>query len=74
MTRDFRVVDANLTLQEFADKYLESSKDSIYFAASDGRYRGLVSTEALSLINRNFSIANRLILEVIYKHLENRPS
>ena len=54
MTRDFRVVDANLTLQEFADKYLENSKFSIYFAVSEGRYRGLVSLEAFPLIHRRF--------------------
>lgn len=54
MTGDFRVVDANLTLQEFADKYLENSQASIYFATREGRYRGLVSLDALPLIDRNF--------------------
>lgn len=54
MTRNFRVVDANLTLQEFADKYLENSQTSIYFATREGRYRGLVSLDALPLIDRNF--------------------
>ncbi len=54
MTRNFRVVDANLTLQEFADKYLENSQASIYFATREGRYRGLVSLDALPLIDRNF--------------------
>ncbi len=54
MKRDFRVVDAHLTLEEFANKYLENSQSSIYFAASDGRYRGLVSLDALPLIDRNF--------------------
>jgi Zn-dependent protease len=54
MTRDFRVVDANLTLQEFADKYLENSQFSIYFAVRNGRYRGLVSVDAFPLIDRQF--------------------
>lgn len=74
MTRNFRVVDANLTLQQFVDKYLENSYSSgvfssagetleapvsnktcsIYFAAGDGRYRGLVSIDALRFIERSF--------------------
>lgn len=54
MSKNFRVVDANLTLQEFADKYLENSQTSIYFATREGRYRGLVSLDALPLIDRNF--------------------
>ncbi|NES70104.1 MAG: site-2 protease family protein [Okeania sp. SIO2D1] len=55
MTRDFRVVDANLTLSQFADKYfLKSSKFSIYFAASQGRYLGLVSSDAIDFIERSY--------------------
>lgn len=41
MTRDFRVVDADQTLRSFADLYLlETTTPQLYFAASDGRYRG----------------------------------
>lgn len=55
MTRDFRVVDANLTLSQFSDKYfLKSSKFSIYFAASEGRYLGLVSSDAIDFIERSY--------------------
>ncbi|NET46727.1 site-2 protease family protein [Okeania sp. SIO2B3] len=55
MTRDFRVVDANLTLSQFSDKYfLKSSKFSIYFAASEGRYLGLVSSDAINFIERSY--------------------
>lgn len=54
MTRDFRVVDAEKTLREFADTYLlESSSSQVYFAASDGRYRGLVKVDDLRTIERS---------------------
>lgn len=54
MTREFRVVDADLTLRQFADEYLIAA-DSIpvYYASSQGRYRGLVSIEAIRLIERS---------------------
>ncbi|MGB3614960.1 MAG: site-2 protease family protein [Elainellaceae cyanobacterium] len=48
MTRDYRVVDARESLRQFADQYvLEESHPTAYFAASDGRYRGLISVEEL---------------------------
>ncbi|WP_341526703.1 site-2 protease family protein [Nostoc sp. UHCC 0302] len=54
MTRDFRVVDADQTLRSFADLYLlETAPLQVYFAASDGRYRGLVSIDDLRLIERS---------------------
>ncbi|MGD1808314.1 site-2 protease family protein [Dapis sp. BLCC M126] len=55
MTQNFRVVDANLTLSQFADKYLlKSSKISIYFAADMGRYLGLVYDDAIRYIQRSY--------------------
>ncbi len=54
MTREFRVVDADLTLREFADEYLIApDKIPVYFAASDGRYRGLVSVDTLRVVERS---------------------
>ena len=54
MTREFRVVDANLTLRQFADDYLlTATRAPVYFAASDGRYRGRVDAEALQTIERS---------------------
>lgn len=54
MAREFRVVDANLFLRQFADDYLLQEKHSpVYFAASDGRYRGLVSVDDLREIERS---------------------
>jgi Zn-dependent protease len=54
MTRDFRVVDADQTLRSFADSYLlETAPPQIYFAASDGRYRGMVSINDLRLTERS---------------------
>ncbi|KAM3112639.1 site-2 protease family protein [Phormidesmis sp. 146-33] len=54
MTREFRVVDANLKLRQFADDYLlETSRAPVYFAASDGRYRGLIAVDALQTVERS---------------------
>ncbi len=54
MTREFRVVDADQTLRSFADLYLlETAPSQVYFAASDGRYRGMVSIDDLRLTQRS---------------------
>ena len=54
MTREFRVVDANLTIREFADQYLIATDSiAIYFAASEGRYRGFISVDAIGTIERS---------------------
>jgi CBS domain-containing protein len=54
MTRNFRVVDANQTLREFADSYLlETTTPEVYFAAADGRYRGLVNINDLRTTRRS---------------------
>jgi Zn-dependent protease/predicted transcriptional regulator len=54
MTREFRVVEADMTLREFADKYLINEvKPTVYYAASDGRYRGLVAPERMQTIERS---------------------
>lgn len=51
---DFRVVDADQTLRSFADLYLlENTAPPVYFAASDGRYRGMVSIDDLRLVERS---------------------
>ena len=53
MMRDFRVVDAATSLRSFAEAYLlEDHHPPQYFAASEGRYRGLVSIEAIRTIER----------------------
>ncbi|MBD2362461.1 site-2 protease family protein [Anabaena minutissima FACHB-250] len=54
MTRNFRVIDADQTLRSFADAYLlETTVPEVYFAASDGRYRGMVTIEDLRLVERS---------------------
>ena len=54
MSRDFRVVDANSSLRSFADFYLlETGANQVYFAESDGRYRGMVSIDDLRLVERS---------------------
>lgn len=54
MTREFRVVDAKSTLRDFADSYvLAESHPESYFAASDGRYRGLIVIDDLRQVERS---------------------
>jgi len=54
MTRDFRIVDGNLSLREFADRYLlNEPKDCLYFASVDGRDRGLIQVEQIKQIDRS---------------------
>jgi len=44
-------VDADQTLRQFADLYLLETH-TVYFAASDGRYRGMVSIDQLRLVEK----------------------
>jgi CBS-domain-containing membrane protein len=55
MTRDFRIVDADMTLRRFADDFLlmqEKDAQPIYFAASNGRDRGMVNPDELRYVER----------------------
>lgn len=53
-SKDFRVIDADQTLRSFADSYLlQTTAPEIYFAASDGRYRGMVAIDDLRTIERS---------------------
>ncbi len=54
MTRDFRLVDADISLRDFADKFLlmeDKDANPIYVASSNGRDRGLVSAEQIRQID-----------------------
>jgi Zn-dependent protease/CBS domain-containing protein len=56
MNRQFRVVEADLNLTEFAQRYVDREDETgrpTYYAASDGRYRGLISAEGISDIERS---------------------
>lgn len=54
MTRDFRVVDAEQSLRDFTDiLLLENNPLQVYFADSDGRYRGLVNADQIRQIERS---------------------
>ncbi len=55
MTRDFRVVDAHMSLRQFAETYVLSDmqKPVPYYASADGRYRGLVPIEDLQIVERS---------------------
>jgi CBS domain-containing protein len=54
MTRDFRLVDAEISLREFADKFLlmeDKDANPIYIASSNGRDRGIISAGAIRNID-----------------------
>uniref|UniRef100_A0A832M5J5 Zinc metalloprotease n=1 Tax=Oscillatoriales cyanobacterium SpSt-402 TaxID=2282168 RepID=A0A832M5J5_9CYAN len=54
MTREFRVVDAGMSLRRFADDYLlGNARSEVYYASSDGRYRGMVNTDDLHYVERS---------------------
>jgi Zn-dependent protease/predicted transcriptional regulator len=54
LTRDFRVINAEQSIRAFADDYVLSQKHpAAIFAASDGRYRGLVDVNDLGMIERS---------------------
>jgi len=59
MTRDFRVVDANLTLGQFTQEYLLSDPGTPlpYYGASEGRYRGKLEISDLQK-NRSLWMGN----------------
>lgn len=54
MSREFRVVDADSTLREFADRYLlEVNPFPFYVAAANGRDLGLVSIDDIRFTERS---------------------
>jgi Zn-dependent protease/CBS domain-containing protein len=54
MTREFRVVDTETTLRQFADDYvLGNARPPLFFAASKGRYQGLVAINDLQEVERS---------------------
>lgn len=53
MNRNFRIVDANSTIRQFADMYILDDTPQVYFAAADGRDRGIVSIDDLRVIERS---------------------
>jgi Zn-dependent protease len=62
MTREFKVVDARMSLRDFVDNYLLnnawSNKGATpaslpYYAASEGRYRGAVRVEKIQSMERS---------------------
>ncbi|MEM0981518.1 MAG: site-2 protease family protein [Cyanobacteria bacterium P01_H01_bin.58] len=74
IARDFRVLDANMTLRQFADEYLlqQTTQAPVYFAASDGRYRGLVTIDDVREVER--SQWETLTLQDIARSLDTIPS
>ncbi|HAC64700.1 MAG TPA: site-2 protease family protein [Cyanothece sp. UBA12306] len=55
MTRNFRVINAHLTLSQFAQEYIIDDLNSslAYYGASEGRYRGLIRIKDLKSIEGN---------------------
>lgn len=55
MTRDFRIVDGEITIREFVDRYLLLEEKSPVFVANvNGRDRGIVQVEKVHSIDRSF--------------------
>jgi Zn-dependent protease len=55
MTREYRVIDAHLSLRDFAAEYIlaDLNQPMPYFAASKGRYRGMIQISDLQAIERS---------------------
>ena len=54
MSQGFRVLDANLTLQQFIDRYLlEAPYPELYFATSQGRYQGAIAVDNLKSLEQS---------------------
>lgn len=55
MTREFRVVEARLSLRQFAEEYVisQANASTTYYAASEGRYKGLILVKDLQSIERS---------------------
>jgi len=53
MTRSFRVLDADLSLQDFTEDYLIPQRSPVYFAAANGRYCGLINAEEINSVERS---------------------
>ncbi|MGQ9865251.1 MAG: site-2 protease family protein [Pseudanabaenaceae cyanobacterium] len=56
MTRNFRLLDADMSLRQFTDEYLVLSESShhgtLFYATANGRDRGLVNPDKLRSIDR----------------------
>ncbi len=53
MTRGFRVLDADLSLEDFTEDYLIPKRSPVYFAAANGRYCGWVNPDDMQTIERS---------------------
>jgi Zn-dependent protease len=54
MTREYKVLDANMTLRQYADDHVLLVKNpTTYFASSDGRYRGWIAPDVLEKVDRS---------------------
>ena len=72
MTRDYRVLDAEMNLRQFAEEMvLKEDPGTTYFAASDGRYRGAVSVDMLQTVER--SLWNSQTLRELATPLQDLP-
>jgi len=56
MTRDFRIIDADMSLRQFADEFLlmqESETQPLFFASANGRDRGMIVPSELRNSDRH---------------------
>ncbi|CCI25747.1 site-2 protease family protein [Microcystis aeruginosa] len=63
MSRNLRVLNAHQTLEEFVQEYVldQAAANTAYFAASEGRYRGLIRVADLQAIERSFWSEKQLL-------------
>lgn len=77
MTREFRVLEGSLSVRQFAEDYVlreiepDAAKPSVYFVASDGRYRGQITLTDLQRLERGTWESTSL--EAIAHPLESIP-
>ncbi|PSF36287.1 site-2 protease family protein [Aphanothece hegewaldii CCALA 016] len=67
MSHDFRVVNAHLSIQEFIETYLLSglATPMVYYAASDGRYRGMIEQNEVQEIERS-QWSSKTLSEIVH--------
>ncbi|ACK65514.1 peptidase M50 [Rippkaea orientalis PCC 8801] len=67
MSHDFRVINAHLTLNQFAQEYIlrDLNTSLVYYAASEGRYRGLIRVQDLQLIER-YLWENQTLIDIVH--------
>ncbi|MBR8831245.1 MAG: site-2 protease family protein [Chlorogloea purpurea SAG 13.99] len=65
MTKDFKILKADRSLEEFTREYIINPHKGAYYAVSGGRYRGLVRPSDLQSIERG-QWAGKTLLDIVH--------